>query len=354
MSSSATPSSETRGSKISILQRKEEHLDLAAKDERREGKGETGFETFRFVHCALPEMALDDITLKTTFLGKALSAPFMIGSMTGGPSRAAQINRNLALAAEELGIAMGVGSQRVALENAGAGGINMTLRRHAPNVFLVSNIGGVQLAADGGQDLALRAIEAIEANAILIHLNPLQEALQPDGDTDWRGVLSAIETLCALSPVPVVVKEVGNGISGNVAKKLVNAGVSAIDAAGSGGTSWAWIESQRQDAHAKFYADTFADWGLPTADAIRGCRSACPDIPLIGSGGIRNGVQSAKALHLGADIVSISGGVLDAALQSPDAVVDYFYTIIHQLRIVCFASGISDVGTLRHAQTEHM
>ncbi len=335
-----------------ILSRKEEHLSLALEDEKRRQGLRTGFGAFDFVHCALPEARLGDEELATVFLGRKLKAPFMIGSMTGGPRQAATINSHLAEAAAELGIAMGVGSQRVALENAGDSGIDVNLRKIAPEIMLIGNIGGAQLVGHTGVDLAKRAIGAISADAIFVHLNPLQEALQPGGDTDWRGVLGAIERLCKSVSVPVIVKEIGCGISADVARQLAGVGVAAIDVAGAGGTSWAWIESQRQNAvEARFYADTFADWGLPAADAIREVCLACPDLPLIGSGGVRNGVDAAKAFYLGADLVSIAGGILPAALNSTDAVVSYFEKVIRQLRITCFVTGSKTHQDLRQART---
>ena len=334
--------------KAQMVTRKEEHIDLALADRKRRDHVTTGLGSFEFVHCALPEQKLGEADLSTSFLGRKLTAPFLIGSMTGGPARAAEINRNLAIAAEELGIALAVGSQRVAIEADGAAGLGQELRQLCPSIPLYGNIGAVQLTGAQGADMAKRAVEMLEADGLFIHLNPLQEALQPEGDTDWRGVLAAISNVCAALDVPVIAKEIGCGISGPVARQLADAGVAAIDVAGAGGTSWAWIESQRHDdRETRRFAESFAGWGIPTADALRDVRSACPALPLIGSGGIRDGIDAAKALHLGADLIAMAGGTLSAALDSPEAVIAHFRQVIRQLSIVCFITGSADIASLR-------
>lgn len=339
-----------------LIARKEAHLDLALQDRTRRRRKASGLQAFDFVHCALPEINLTQVDLATSLFGKPLRAPFLISSMTGGPTRAAKINRNLAIAAQELGIGLGVGSQRVALEGAdqqqGKAGLGQELRALAPDITLFGNIGAAQLAGPGALARAQQAVDMIGADGIFIHLNPLQEALQPEGDTDWRGLLAGIEAVCKGLDVPVIAKEIGCGICAATAQRLVDAGVSGIDVAGAGGTSWAWIESQRH-AHpsSRQFAADFADWGIPTADTIRQVRAACPHLPLIGSGGIQNGIDAAKALHLGADLVAMAGATLAPALESPDAVIDYFKHLIQQLRITCFATGSTDIAALRHAPT---
>lgn len=295
-------------------------------------------------------MALADVRLATPFLGRTLSAPFLISSMTGGPNRASTINRHLAEAAEALGIAFAVGSQRVALETGGCGGLTRQLRRLAPSVPLLANLGGAQLVAGYGLDEARRAVDMIEADALIIHLNPLQEAVQPGGDRDWTGVLAALERLVARLPVPVVVKEVGCGIGARTATQLADAGVRIIDVAGAGGTSWAAVEAERAETPAdREVALAFADWGIPTAEAVRDVRCACPGIGLIASGGIRSGVDAAKAIRLGADIVGQAAGVLKSALVSTESVMDHFHVLARQLAIVCFCTGSRTLSDLKTA-----
>jgi isopentenyl-diphosphate delta-isomerase len=332
-----------------ILRRKDEHLDLALRQNL--ARQQSLFDTFRLEPCALPELTLDEVDLSTRFLGFDLRAPLLISSMTGGPRRGAEINARLAEAAAALGIGLAVGSQRVALEGAGSAGIDDTLRRMAPGVLLLANLGGAQLIQPGGVAEARRAVEMIQADGLIVHLNPLQEAVQPAGDTNWNGVLSAIADLVRTLDRPVVVKEVGYGISGDVARRLRDVGVAAIDVAGRGGTAWALIEAERAGSPADAAVGTaFADWGIPTPLAIREVRRACPDAPLIASGGVRDGVDAAKALRLGADLVGQAGGVLQAALTSTEAVVSHFEIMIRQLRIACFCTGARDLATLRNVR----
>lgn len=333
-----------------LTDRKNQHLDVIL-----EGKGgsqsiKTGFERVAFVHAALPELDLDAIDLSATFLGKRLRAPLLISSMTGGPARATEINRNLAIASSQLGIALAVGSQRVAIEGADAGGLGKELRRLAPDIPLLGNFGAAQLNKGFGIDEARRAVEMIEADALIIHINPLQEAVQPEGDRDWRGLLQKIGAIARQLEVPVVVKEVGAGISGELARRLIDEGVSAIDVAGAGGTSWAAVEAGRiTDPSRAAIARAFSDWGRPTAEAIVDVRGACPDAFVIGSGGIRDGIDCAKAIRLGANIVGQAAGALAAAIQSPEAVIAHFTVMIEQLRICCFCTGSPDLETLRQA-----
>ncbi|HEV7252205.1 MAG TPA: type 2 isopentenyl-diphosphate Delta-isomerase [Mesorhizobium sp.] len=333
--------------------RKDDHLDLVLAGAGHVDGVTSGFDVLRFEHCALPELDLRGIDLSTEWLGRRLKAPLLISSMTGGPHRAETINRHLAEAAEELGIAFAVGSQRIALEGAGMGGLNHALRLAARSVPLLSNIGAAQIAGKNGQALARRAVEALGADALIVHLNPLQEALQPEGDTDWRGVLAGIERLTKALTVPVAVKEVGAGLSAAVAQRLWDAGVRHLDVAGAGGTSWAAVEAGRaRSEEARRVALAFADWGLPTASAIRVVRAALPEASLVGSGGIRDGVDAAKAIRLGADIVGQAAGTLSAALHSTEAVVAHFRVAIEQLRVACFATGSPDLAALRRARLQ--
>jgi isopentenyl-diphosphate Delta-isomerase len=332
-----------------VSDRKNEHLDVVLSGKAR-SRRPTGFDDIVFQHVALPELDLDAIDLSTPFLGKRMAAPLLVSSMTGGPARAAAINHNLAIACQELGIALAVGSQRVAIENGELAGFGAELRRHAPDIPLLGNFGAAQLNLGFGVEQARRAVEMIGADALIIHLNPLQEAVQPEGNRNWRGLLERIETLVRALPVPVVVKEVGSGISGPLARQLLDLGVAAIDVAGAGGTSWAAVEGHRaRTPQQAAIAQAFTDWGIPTARAIRDVRAHCPDAMIIGSGGIRDGLDVAKAIRLGADVVGQAAGVLDAAIQSPQAVVDHLSIVIAQLRVACFCTGSGNLAALRQA-----
>ena len=331
-----------------IRSRKGDHLDIVLRPRLEARRLDAGFDAVRFEHAALPELDLDEVDLSTRFLGRALRAPILISSMTGGMDRAARINGRLAEAAEALGLALAVGSQRIAIEGRGQGGLDASLRRLAPSVPILANIGGAQLLAGWGVTEARRAVDMIEADALIVHLNPLQEAVQPEGDRRWRGLLGAIEALARDLGRPIVAKEVGNGLSGRLARRLVDAGVAVIDVAGAGGTSWAAIEAERLgDEGARQTALLFADWGIPTARAIRDVRASCPEAVVIGSGGVRNGLDAAKAIRLGADIAGQAAAALPGADQSTEAVIAHFAQVIAQLRIACFCTGSADLAALR-------
>ncbi len=335
---------------MSILTRKDEHLDLALQQGR--SPPPNPFDAIRLQHCALPEVDLDDIDLTTQFLGRSLPLPFLMSSMTGGPARGGAINANLATAAEALQIPFAVGSQRIALEGGSSVGLDRQLRRLAPTTAIWANFGAAQLLQGWGIEAARRAIDMIAADALIIHLNPLQEAVQPGGDTRWHGVTGALEQLARQLEVPLIVKEVGYGISAAVARRLVDCGVAAIDVAGSGGTAWALIEGDRSRNEAGVATGrAFSGWGLTTPESIRVVRAAFPQLPLIGSGGIRHGVDAAKALALGADIVGQAAQVLPAALESAEAILDHFQTMARQVRIACFATGSPNLAALRNALT---
>jgi isopentenyl-diphosphate delta-isomerase len=335
---------------MNTLDRKDGHLNVVANGQANARTVTTGLERVQFVHCALPEVDLAEIDLGVQFLGHALAAPFLISSMTGGPSRARAINAALAEAAQDHGIAMAVGSQRVALQGEGSEGLDRHLRHYAPDIPLYANLGAAQLLEPGAQDRVHRAIDAIDANALIIHLNPMQEALQAGGDTRWRGVLSAIRDICVCLERPVIVKEVGFGLSGAVAAQLVDAGVAALDVAGCGGTSWAAVEGAMQEpGAARRLAELYRDWGIPTADAIVQVRAAAPAMPLIGSGGIRSGLDAARALRLGADIVGTAAGLLTAALEGPHAVHAAITEWKDALRLACFGTGSRTIADLRKA-----
>lgn len=333
-----------------LVGRKNDHLDIVLDARRAPAPRQTGFARYQFAHCALPQLHLDDVDLTTQFLEKSLRAPLLISSMTGGAERARSINHHLAEAAEELGIALAVGSQRVALQSGSDHGLTRDLRRLAPSVPLLGNIGAAQLIEQEGIDWARRAVEMLGADALIVHLNPLQEAVQAGGDRDWRNILEAIGQLVIALDVPIVVKEVGAGISAGTAQSLVDAGVAVIDVAGAGGTSWAAVEAERSpDDMSRKVAMAFAGWGIPTALALQSVRCALPRTPLIASGGIRDGVDAAKAIRLGADLVGQAAAVLHSATQSSEAVIEHFEVIIQQLRIACFCTGSADLQALRQA-----
>jgi isopentenyl-diphosphate Delta-isomerase len=334
-----------------IIDRKSEHLKIVLAHDVAGRAEASGFGAITFQHLALPELNLDSIDLSRTFLARVIRAPFLISSMTGGPAKAASINASLAEAAGHLGIAFAVGSQRVALEAAGDGGLDKRLRQRAGPVPLLANIGAAQLKTWPGVEMARRAVEMIDADALIIHLNPLQEAVQTGGDRDWLGLLNRIGDVARGLGKPVVVKEVGCGISGELARRLIDLGVNAIDVAGAGGTSWAAVEAERAtDPQNREIALAFRDWGIPTAQAIQDVRAHCPTSFVIASGGIKNGLDAAKAIRLGADIVGQAAGVLAAALAGPEAVIRHFEIMTAQLRIACFCTGSANLDALRSAR----
>ena len=330
--------------------RKDEHLRLA-RGASAQSAVTAGFDDVRLDHCALPECDLDEVDLKVDFLDHQLSAPLFIGAMTGGTPRSAAINRALAQIANAEGIGLAVGSQRASLEN----GISQAeLRDIAPNVPLIGNLGGVQLARAGGLDLAKRAVDDLQADALAIHLNPLQEAVQPEGETDWRNVASAIEKAASNLPCKVIVKEVGAGISVDVARRLFECGVWAVDIAGLGGTNWTRIEALRRQQSDVF--EPFLDWGLPTATALYDVMQVMPDAVVLASGGVRHGLDAAKALWLGATAVSLAGPVLRAVVTDDDdapditagraAIADW----IAQMRLTLFLTGAPTIADFRQVQ----
>ncbi|MDP3800730.1 type 2 isopentenyl-diphosphate Delta-isomerase [Brevundimonas sp.] len=331
------------------VNRKDQHLDVILAGKARHALA-AGFDDVRFVHEALPDLDHGKIDLGADFLGRRLKAPLLISAMTGGPERAEAINARLAEAAQQLGIALAVGSQRAALESDGAPGLDMALRLKAPDTPILANIGAAQLTRGFGVDEARRVLDMIAADALVVHLNPLQEACQPEGDRDWWGVGAALEALVKALDAPVVVKETGAGLSGGTARRLIDMGVAAVDVAGAGGSNWALAEGERAEGEAdKAHAAAFGDWGIPTATAIAEVRAACPKALIIGSGGVRDGVDAARAIRLGADMVGQAAGVLAAATISTEAVIEHFQIVIRQLRTVCFCTGSANLTALRKA-----
>lgn len=333
-----------------IQGRKADHLRICLEEDVQCHQITTGLENYRFIHCGLPELGYDQIDISTTFLGKALRTPLLISSMTGGTEQARLINQRLAVTAQKFGLAMGVGSQRVAVEKPELAN-TFNVRRYAPDALLLANLGAVQLNYSYGLDHCQRVVDWLEADALILHLNPLQECVQTRGDTDFSGLMAKIETLCAQLPVPVIAKEVGNGISGSLAQKLINVGVGAIDTAGAGGTSWARVESERaEDVKQRRLGQTFADWGIPTADCIVAVRAIAPQIPLIASGGLRNGLDVAKTLALGADIAGMALPFLKAADHSEAALDTLTDILIAELKTALFCTGQGNLQALKHSQ----
>jgi isopentenyl-diphosphate delta-isomerase len=330
-----------------IENRKSEHLRVCIEEDVEFQQLTSGLEKYRFTHCCLPELDRSDIELGTTFLGKSLKAPILISSMTGGTELAHLVNTRLATVAQRYGLAMGVGSQRIALEQPELAP-TFAVRSLAPDILLLANLGAVQLNYGCGLEDCLKLVELLEADALILHLNPLQELVQSGGDSNFKGLLAKIEQICAQLPVPVIAKEVGNGISAPMAKKLIEAGVAAIDVAGAGGTSWAKVESQRaKDNRQRHLGQVFADWGLPTAECITAIRSVNSTIPLIASGGLKNGLDLAKSIALGADLGGLARPFLVAAIESEAAVDELVKFLIAELEIVLFCTGNPNLSALK-------
>lgn len=341
------------GASRPLSDRKNEHLSIVLGHQYEQPRETNGFDKVNFVHCALPELDLERINVGTRFLGKRINAPLLVSSMTGGPARSAAINETVAMACEELKLPFGVGSQRIALEGGSAGGLGKKLRAIAPSVPIIGNLGAAQLNLGFGADEAKRAVEMIEANALYIHLNPLQEAVQPEGNRNWAGLFDKIVAVAQAIPVPLAVKEVGGGLSANLARRFTEAGIKIIDVAGAGGTNWAAVEAARiEDPGRASLANAFIDWGIPTAQAVIETRAACPNATIIASGGMKSGIDVAKAVRLGADLAGMAAGVLDAANHSPDALIRRFRQIIEELRISCFCTGSADLAALRVAELQ--
>ena len=330
-------------------QRKADHIRINLEEDVSFDRLTTGFEQYYFMHHALPELDLDQIDTKSQLFGRTLKTPLLISSMTGGTERAKKINRVLAEAAQAAGMAIGLGSQRAAIEDDSLAE-SYWIRDYAPDVPIFANVGAAQLNLGYGLREMQKAIDMCEADALILHLNPLQEAVQPEGDRNWRGLLGKIEELCKQLPVPVIGKEVGWGISEEVAQKLVDAGVSAIDVAGAGGTSWSQVEMYRaQNWRDRRIAATFRNWGIPTSQSIVYCRrvASADKLPVFASGGIKDGIDVAKSIALGANLVGLAGEFLKVAVDGgTGATIELADTITEELKISMFCAGAADLKAL--------
>ena len=339
---------------MGIEERKDSHLDICLHEEVNARVERTLFEDVHLVHQALPELDLASVDMSTTFLGHRLSLPLLIDSMTGGTSMAGEVNRNLARLAEANGIGIGVGSQRAGLTRPAVAETYAVVRREAPDAFVFGNLGGVQLVKGITLEDAKMAVEMIQADALAIHLNPLQEAVQVGGEAAYKGVMDKISELSSGLDVPIIVKEVGAGISRETANRLNMAGVQAINVSGLGGTSWAGVESIRARRKGEIetaeLGEAFWDWGIPTAAALLEVRQAV-SLPVIASGGIRTGIDGAKAIALGADVVAMARPFLYASskggLQGAQKMIDAFAA---QLRLATFLTGSWSVPSLKKAR----
>lgn len=333
-----------------INRRKTEHIRLCLTD-AVEGVGKTtGLEGISFIHNALPEIDFNEIQLQTDFLNKKLGAPFLVSSMTGGSELAATINQNLAIAAEQRGWAVALGSTRALLES-GAHQSSFLIRDHAPTVPIIANLGAVQLNYGYGAEECKRIVDLTGADSIVLHLNSLQEVVQDGGDLNFANLLPKIEQVCKKLNVPVGVKEVGFGIDGTIAKKLSDVGIAYIDVAGAGGTSWSQVEKLRtEDPLRAAAAEAFNNWGNSTKDCIVSTRQALPNAQIIASGGMKTGVDAAKAIAIGADIVGYARKLLEAATISIEAVLLVMNQIELELKMVMFGIGVDSITGLKETK----
>lgn len=309
----------------------------------------TGLERIHFIHQALPEINLDDVSISQNLFGKTISSPILISSMTGGTSKAAEINQKLASVAHETGIAMGIGSQRAAIEDPELA-YSFKVRKYAPDILLFANIGAVQLNLGYDVDTCQKAVDMIEADALILHLNPLQEALQPEGDTQFKDLLVKIENICKKLTVPLIVKEVGWGISAQCAHILNDIGVTAIDVAGAGGTSWSQVEMYRNDdPYVAETAAVFRDWGINTVDSILNVKENAPEVMIFASGGLRNGLDIAKCLALGAKLGGMASLFLRAATTEYDHLLRTIQRLSREIQICLFATGKQNLSDFNNS-----
>jgi len=329
-----------------IDQRKADHIKINLEQDVRSALT-SGLENYHFIHEALPEVDLNRLDTSLSLFAKKLSSPILISSMTGGTSEAETINLRLAEAAQECGVAMGVGSQRAAIEHPEQAR-TFQVRKVAKDILLFANLGAVQFNYGYGIDQCKQAVDMIEADALYLHLNPVQEAVQDAGDTNWIGIAKKIEEVCKKLEVPVIAKEVGWGISERTAKLLSDCGVQAIDVAGAGGTSWSQVEMHRApDEFTRQLAATFVGWGIPTAESILNVKKATPNMTIFASGGIKDGLDIAKCIALGATLGGMAGNFLKAAAISTEKAVDMMRLTKRQIEVTMFACGVDKLEGLQ-------
>ncbi len=330
-----------------IGSRKSEHLRINL-EEDVQSRLTSGLEQYHFVHHALPEINLIDVNPSVKLFGKLLSAPILISSMTGGTREASKINQILATAAQDAQIAMGVGSQRIALEHPELVD-SFQVRHVAPDILLFANLGAIQLNYGFRIDECQRAVDMIEADALVLHFNPLQEAVQTEGDTQFAGLIKKVEAVCKALTVPVIAKEVGWGFSKDDITLLIQAGVTAIDVAGAGGTSWSQVEMYRaKDESKRNLAAAFSDWGIPTVEVIQNVIKVAPGLKIIASGGVRTGVDIAKCVAMGASLGGMAGPFLKTASQSVEETIKLINLLKEEVSICMFATGSKTLDQLRH------
>lgn len=333
---------------MEIQNRKRDHIDICLKKDVQFNKLTSGFEAYNFSHNALPEINMDDIDLSINILGKKFNAPIFVSSMTGGLEQGEKINRNLAIACQNLGLFMGMGSQRITLEMPESLS-SFKVREVAPDIYIFANIGAVQLNYGVDIKQLQYIVESIGANALYLHLNPLQEAIQPEGDKNFSNLIEKIIEISKDFPYPIFLKETGCGISAKTAEKFINSNISGFDIAGGGGTSWSLIESYRSKypSQAKI-GETFRNWGISTAESLVQVRSVISNKYVFASGGIRNGIDVAKAIVLGADAVGIAFPLLEPATKSVEDVEVVLKQFIEELKISMFCLGISSIESLKN------
>jgi isopentenyl-diphosphate Delta-isomerase len=323
--------------------RKKRHIDVCLSEAVDYQTVTTGLERYRLPYNALTQTDLGSVDLSTDFLGTRLRAPVLIGAMTGGAELSGTINRNLAAAAQQLGVGLMLGSQRIMLDT-GFASTSFTVRDVAPDALLIGNIGLAQLNEFMLPDL-VKVLDNVGANALAVHTNPLQEAMQHEGDTDFSGSIARLRDIAGSIGYPVMLKEVGHGIGAAAAAELVDCPIAAVDVAGAGGTSWARVEQFVRYGEIRYPA--LAEWGIPTAEALLEVRHTLPDLSIVASGGIRTGMDAAKALAMGADVVAVARPLLAPAIESPAAVVDWLQRFIDELRVCLHGCGAANLVALR-------
>ena len=330
-----------------IDRRKADHIKINLEQDVRSALT-SGLECYHFVHEALPELDLEAVDTTLHLFGKILHAPILISSMTGGTQEAKTINLRLSEAAQIIGVAMGVGSQRAAIENPDLDETFSIARKVAPDILLFANLGAVQLNFGYSLDQCRRAVDMLQADALCLHLNPLQEAVQPGGNTNFAGLAKKIEKVCRKIEVPVIIKEVGWGISERTAKILLNCGVSVIDVAGAGGTSWSQVEMHRApNDFTRQLAATFVGWGITTTESILNVRKAAPELTIFASGGLKDGLDIAKCIALDATLGGMAGLFLKAATVSTEKALEVIKLTQRQIKVAMFAAGAGNIETLR-------